>query len=426
MSSVAFEKVVESLDEEITLTVPQTRFFVCDARYVAAVAGFGSGKTQVAVARCLSRKLEYPDINLAYLAPTYSLIRDIFYPYISEALSAIDLPFKINKSENKVHIQGHGDIICRTMDNPDMIVGWEAGDAFLDEFDILKTDKAHQVMRKLSARLRQKFPDGKKNQRYVTTTPEGFKATYELFKKDPLPDSELIQMSTYSNAHNLPDDYIDGLIALYPEQLIKAYLEGEFVNLQAGTVYYSFDRMRHRSTYVAKPREPVHIGMDFNVMDMCASAWIRRDAKLHAVDEFMGLRDTPDMCDAILEAYPEHKITVYPDASGKGTTSKSASVSDIKILKDAGFIVRANNKNPLIKNRVSSVNKRFELDQAFINTDRCPELTLSVEQQAYNPVTGQPEKDGNLDNRNDGMGYLIHYLYPIAHKRVYQKTLGGL
>jgi len=342
-------QVVLEEDPSIVLTKPQTEFFLSEARYVAAVAGFGSGKTQAAVARCLSRKLEYPEVNLAYLAPTYSLIRDIFYPYMSEALAELELDFKINRSDNKVHIQGYGDIICRTMDNPDMIVGWEAGDAFLDEFDILKTDKAHQVMRKLSARLRQKFPDGKKNQRYVTTTPEGFKATYELFKKNPLPDSHLIQMSTYSNAHNLPDDYIDGLMALYPEQLIKAYLNGEFVNLQAGTVYYNFDREKHHTD--AEPNkkyEPMHWGMDFNVMDMCTSGWVKRNGKLKAVHEFMGLRDTPDVIDAIKEEFPKNPHIIYPDASGKGTSSKSASVSDIKLLKDAGFKVKANNKNPLI------------------------------------------------------------------------------
>ena len=144
-----------------------------------------------------------------------------------------------------------------------------------------------------------------------------------------------------------------------------------------------------------------------------------------AIDEWFGLRDTPDMCDTIKEAYPEHKIYIYPDASGKGKTSKSASLSDIKILTDAGFTVKALNANPLIKNRVASVNKQFEKGDYLINTSRCPELTLAFEQQAYDPKTGQPEKDGHLDNRVDGAGYMIHYLFPIVHRSVKEKTLGG-
>ncbi len=425
--SVAATAIQEVLPEgEITLTVPQSEFFSSDARYTAAVAGFGSGKTQVAVTRLMATKLEYPTIDLAYLAPTYSLVRDIFYPYMSELLSYLEIPYLINKSEHNIYLQGYGKVICRTMDNPDMLVGWDAGDAFLDEFDILKTDKAHQVMRKLSARLRQQFPDGKKNQRYVTTTPEGFKATYELFRKNPLPDSSLTQMSTYSNAANLPDDYIQGLIDLYPKQLIEAYLNGEFVNLQAGSVYYSFDRQKMHVDTEPKKFESLLWGMDFNVMDMCASCWVRRGKHLHAVDEFMGLRDTPDMIEAIKEEYPKNPIIVFPDASGSGTSSKSCSISDIKLLRDAGFKVKANNKNPLIKNRVAAVNKLFEDEKGFINTERCPELTMSIEQQAYDKKTGQPEKDGNLDNRNDGAGYLIHYLHPINHKRIFEKTIRGL
>lgn len=413
-------------DKVVDLTIPQSEFFQSDALYTAVVAGFGSGKTQVTVTRLLTSKLQYPEINQAYLAPSYSLIRDIFYPYIGDALAELGIKYVINKQEHNIYLQGYGKIICRTMDNPDMLVGWESGDGFMDEFDILKTDKAHQVMRKLSARLRQKYPDGKKNQRWVSTTPEGFKATYQLFKKDPLPDSKLIQMSTYSNEHNLPDDYIQGLLDLYPDQLIEAYLNGEFVNLQAGSVYYTFDRKKHNTRYTARPREPILIGMDFNVTDMCASAWIRRRANMYAVDEFFGLRDTPDMCDAIKEAYPDNQVTIFPDASGKGTSSKSASLSDIKILKDAGFKVRAQRKNPLIKNRVASVNKRFELERSFVNIDRCPELTLCLEQQAYDPVTGQPEKDGFQDNRVDGVGYLHHYLHPIVHKTIVERKLGGM
>ena len=59
-------------------------------------------------------------------------------------------------------------------------------------------------------------------------------------------------------------------------------------------MYYAFNRDRHDTKYTAKPREPLHVGMDFNVTDMCSSIHIRRDAKLYAVDEFFGLRDTPD------------------------------------------------------------------------------------------------------------------------------------
>lgn len=392
------------------LTVPQSEFYHSTARYTAAVAGFGSGKTQAAVSRLMGTKLKYPSVDLAYLAPSYGLIRDIFYPYIAEVLSSMNLPHNINKGEHNIYIQGHGKIICRTMERPDMLVGWEAGDAFLDEFDILPTQKAETVIRKLSARLRMKFPDGKKNQRFITTTPEGFKATYKLFKKEPIPDSNLIQMSTYSNPH-LPEDYIQGLIDLYPDQLIKAYLNGEFVNLVSGAVYPYFDRATHHTDRTVKKGEPLDIGVDFNVGKMSAVVfaplqYIDSKPRLEIIDELIGYDDTPALIEAIKDNFEGHRITVFPDAAGKNRNTTGATTSDHKLLKLAGFKVNALKANPLVKERIQSVNRLYMNQNLFINTNTCPHTVEATEQQIYNK-NGVPDKSQDLDHPVDAKGYRI-------------------
>ena len=57
----------------------------------------------------------------------------------------------------------------------------------------------------------------------------------------------MIQASTYDNAQNLPADYIQSF-RHHPNRLISAYLNGLFVNLTSGTVYYAYDRktQQHR------------------------------------------------------------------------------------------------------------------------------------------------------------------------------------
>ncbi len=408
---------------EIDLTVPQSEFFKDNAsEYIAAVAGFGSGKTNAAAVKIVARMLEYPGINQAYLAPTYKLIGDIFYPRIGEMLSSCNIPFKIQSQANNVVVPGYGKIYCRTMDKPDTIVGWEVGDIFLDEFDILPKDKAIAVMNKASARARQRYPDGKLNQKHVTTTPEGFKATYQLFKKDPLPNSNLIQMSTYSNQHNLPDGYIEGLRNQYPEQLIEAYIEGRFVNLVSGSVYYAYDREKCNTHVLARPREPLHIGMDFNVYNMAAIVHVKRDGKAYAVDEFIGLRDTPDMIEAIQEKFPEHNITVYPDASGDSKSSTNSSLSDLKLLRDAGFKIKADRKNPYIKNRVQSMNAAFDKGLYFINVDKCPEYAECIEQQIY-MSNGLPDKTNGFDHANDAGGYFVYQVFPINTRQAFTQQI---
>lgn len=408
---------------EFNLTVPQTEFHDSQTKYTAAVAGFGSGKTDGALSKMISNMMEAPasiKLRQGYLAPTYSLIQDIFYPKIEEFLVTMGFipnkDFGINRSKHIIEIRELGTILCRTMDKPENIVGWEVADIFLDEFDLLPTKKALTAFRKASSRMRQKNPV-RRNQLFITTTPEGFKATYELFEKTPVPDSQIIRMSTYSNAHNLPHDYIDSLREQYPPQLIEAYLEGKFVNLVSGSVYPSFDRELNSTHFTARPREPLYIGMDFNVYKMYAGIHIIRDGIPYLVDEFSGVKDTPTMADLINETFEGHTITVYPDATGDNKSSKGASLSDLSILRDAGFNIDAPNKNPLIRNRVNAVNAKFCNTNGersyYVNTERCPVATMAFEQQIYDD-SGMPDKKNDFDHPNDANGYFIHRNWPLT------------
>ena len=413
---------------DLTLTTPQSDFFISQAEHTAAVAGFGSGKTQAALTRLLATKLAYPSVHQAYLAPTYSLIRDIFYPKISEVLGEMGLRFTINRTEHIIYVQGGGQIICKSMKHPDSIVGWESGDVFMDEFDTLSIENAKLVMNKVSARARMVYPDGKINQKWITTTPEGFKATYEYFQKDPLPGSNLIQMSTYSNEVNLPNGYIDNLFRLYPDQLIDAYLLGKFVNLTVGSVYPMFDRQHNNTHYVQSPRETLHIGMDFNVYKMSAIVHVIRNNEPYAVDEIMGARDTPDMIEAIQQRYTDAKnpIIVFPDSTGGSANTTNASTSDIKLLRDAGFRIDAPAANPPIRDRVVSMNGMFhnaKQERRYrVNVEKCPNYTLSLEQQVYDK-TGKPDKAHDQDHPNDAAGYFIHRRFPAQRHTLVQRSL---
>jgi len=316
---------------QIELTGPQSEFFTATEKYVAMVSGFGAGKTNTLVLKMLSDKFAHPEVDLGYFAPTYPLIRDILYPRVAEFLEDMNHPYKINKAENTIYVNGYGRIICRTMDQPERLVGFEIGNAYLDEFDTLKTEAAMAVWHKLMARIRQRFADNSVNRMMIATTPEGFRATYKLFYGNDNPDYRLIQASTYSNPY-LPESYIKSLEETYPPELISAYLNGEFVNLTAGTVYNAYDRYKCRSGERIKEKEQLRIGMDFNVTNMSAVVYVLRGEAWHAVAELSGIYDTPAMIKTIQEKWPEHSIRIYPDASGKSRKTVDASISDISLL----------------------------------------------------------------------------------------------
>ncbi len=406
---------------DFILSAPQSEYWHSNKKFVAYVSGVGGGKTLVACLKLLYTKFAYPNVPLMYGAPDYSLIRDIFYPQMEEILSALPIKYKINVNSNIITFSKFGRILCKTLIDPDKLVGFQVGDAVLDEFDTMATDKATKVWRKMIARIRYKFPDGKTNQLSVTTTPEGFKATYNIFKKNPNKKlHHLIQARTRDNEEHLPEGYIESLENSYPGNILQAYLNGIFVNLTSGSVYYCFDRDLHNSQETVQENDTLHIGCDFNVNKQAAIVFVYRGGIPHAVDEFIDLRDTPDMVEAIKETYPNHKIVMYPDATGKSRNTTTVSETDISILKEAGFKVKVNAGNPLIKDRVNSVNGLLKNSKneirVRVNQDRCPGIVEGLEQQVYDS-NGKPEKENNLEHRNDAFGYFVWANHPIKKRK---------
>jgi hypothetical protein len=410
------------------LTRPQYDFVAAPEQFPAMVAGFGAGKSHAAIWRTLRLKREYPKQSVAYYLPTYDLVSRMALPRFEETLQAIGARFKINKNDSVIEIENCGQIILRTMDNPARIVAYEVADSILDELDTLPTDKAREVWNKAIARNRQKKPDGALNTVGVATTPEGFRFVYERWQKNPGTGYRLIRASTMSNAANLPDGYIDSLRASYPANLLAAYLDGEFVNLTAGSVYPEFDRTLNASAHTIQTSEPLHIGMDFNVGKMSAVVFVLRDGDPHAVDELTGILDTPAMIAAIKSRYEGHAVFVYPDASGNSRKSNNASESDISLLRNARFTVLVAPSNPAVKDRILAMNQMIHSEgtrRLRVNVDRCPAFVEGLEKQAYDK-NGEPDKTSGLDHVNDAGGYMIFYKFPVRGRTMQPMRLGGI
>lgn len=418
-----------------SLNIPQSRFLEMDHKFKAFVAGFGSGKTWVGCSGMAKHFWENPRINAGYFAPTYPQIRDIFYPTMEEVAYDWGLTIDVKEANKEVHFYSgriyRGTTICRSLDKPSSIVGFKIGHGLVDEIDILNQDKATLAWRKIIARMRYK-KDGLRNGIDVTTTPEGFKFVYEQFVKQlrEKPHLEkmygLIQASTYDNAKNLPDDYIESLFETYPKQLISAYLNGQFVNLLSGAVYANFDRKLNHTNEVMEDGEPLHIGMDFNVLKMAAVVYVLRGDKLIAVDELVDVRDTPTMAQMIKERFEGHAIKIYPDASGQNTSSKSASQSDLSILREAGFTLVVDSSNPRVKDRIMAteamlLNGKGER-RLLVNTNRCPKFTEGLEQQVYDR-NGEPDKSSGVDHVNDAGTYPVVKLFPIVRRQAQRVRL---
>ena len=391
-------------------TSPQYQYLTTAAKFPAFVAGFGAGKTEAAVMRSIYGLISNPGTNRGFYEPTYDLIRMIAWPRFEAILTEFGLEYTLHKSPvNMISVRGYGNIYFRSMDNAQRIVGYEHADADIDELDTLKTADAAYAWRQILARNRQ-AKDGL-NTIGVTTTPEGFRFVYEMWRKNPKEGYEIIQAPTRSNPH-LPDGYIESIQDSYPTHLLAAYLNGEFVNLTAGTVYASYNRAKNNSTEEIAEGEDLFIGCDFNVTKQAATVYVKRGEEWHCVSELTDMYDTPDMVRLIKAKWPTSRVFIYPDASGRARKTVDASTSDIALLEQAGFRVRVNTKNPSVKDRILAMNSALDSRRVFINHNACPVVADCLEQQAYK--NGEPDKSSGNDHQNDATTYPIAYEMPIV------------
>ncbi len=420
-----------------TLNVPQARFLSLPHKFRAYVCGFGGGKTWAGCCSLAKHFYEFPRVNVGYFAPTYAQIRDIFYPTIDEALHDWGLQTVARVGNHEVDVfRGRirlGTVKCRSMDDPNSIVGFKIGRALVDEIDTMPRDKAANAWRKILARMRYKV-DGLPNGVDVTTTPEGFRFVHEQFVKQPREHADkarlygLVQASTYDNERNLPDDYIPSLLQSYPANLIAAYIDGQFVNLQTGNVYSAYNRALNNCTDAMQDGETVYVGMDFNVGKMSAVVHVKRDGLPRAVGEIVNAYDTPDMIQRAKERFWGHdgrdwrrtrQVRIYPDASGGSRRSVNASKTDLALLREAGFVVCAPSSNPPVKDRVNAVNSMLHNASGqrryLVNAELCPSYAEALQQQAW-AANGEPDKTSGHDHLCDAGGYFIHHDYPVARR----------
>lgn len=390
----------------------QQQFVNSNLLHSGIVGGYQSGKSLSAAVKVITKLLQDPFVPIAYYLPTYGLIDDMLIPKFTELFDNIGIKFTHNKKDSKI-ITPYGEIWMRSMDTPDRIVSYSVGYSMIDEVDVVHPNKRADAIKRISSR--NSFKKSTYNSIDFVSTPEGYSYMYNFFVKNDNSNKKLFVLNTLENKENLGKGYIEGLRELYDDHQLKAYLAGEFVNLTNANVYYKFDRVLNHSDENYNNRDTLHIGMDFNIGNMSAVVHVIRDNPI-AVDELTKVYDTAQMCNIIKEKYPNNKIIIYPDASGRQRRT-STTTTDIEILKDAGFRVNAKAKNPYVEDRVKNMNRMFcngnNIIGYFVNTKLCQEYTEALERMS-NDKNGVPDKTSGFDHITEAGGYFLSYLYSMS------------
>jgi hypothetical protein len=391
----------------------------------AMVGGYGCGKTWVFIRKCaynLIMKKNADGISNGWVIyPTYDLAEELFVQPMKELLENNGIHYEYNVQKHRFTTV-YGNMKIYQMQKSQNIVGSSLSWIGFDEFDVGSYKQTDLAYKKAIGRMR----GSDDCEIFIVTSPEGFGKTYEVFVNDFNDSKSIVHGKTTDNFH-LPEAYVKLLEDNYDETMLKAYRDGQFVNISALSTYHSFDRSKNVQKCEYDRSQPVRVGLDFNNDPMCAILFnIQPDKpEVRVFDEIslshQGAGDllTSRMAQLIKHKYPNSQYIVYPDASGFQRHT-SAMLSDIDLLRQAGFTIKVRKTNPPVTNRVNSVNKMLEGN--CIIDPSCKMLIQDLEQVTNKQGTREIDKSNKmLTHMSDALGYAIEWEFPII-----KPTLGAI
>lgn len=188
------------MDLRVKPTSFQKKFFLSKARYPAMVCAWATGKTMWGILGGVDLSKEYPDNLGLIVRKNFTDLRDSTIKDFTR-YTGIKVPTK-----KDVVFPNGSQIMFRHMDELSGIIqnvnlGW-----FLieqaEEFD------SEEEFQKLRGRLRR---DGCTHRGMVIANTNGHNWIWRLWKNNPAEEFELIEATTFDNAHNLPEEYIKDL-----------------------------------------------------------------------------------------------------------------------------------------------------------------------------------------------------------------------
>ena len=376
-------------------------------RFRVAICGRRFGKTWLAM-RELAKFARYPGRRCWFIAPTRGQGKGIVWDHLKARLQDLNWISKVNESELTLHLRNGSEIGIRSADAYDRMRGFSVDFAVFDEFADMDPDVWTAVRPTLS---------DKTGHALFIGTPKGTgnwsKDIFDM-SLEHADDWSSYQFTTLDGGR-VTEKEVAAARREMDERTFRQEYQASFETF-SGRIYYAFDRANIVALKVDSP-EIIYIGMDFNIDPMSATIAVRLGDKLHIVDEIrMFSSNTQEMIKEIQTRYPKTKVWVYPDPASRQRKTSAGGATDLSLLQNAGFTVKAPLAHDAVRDGINAVNARLcdaTGARHLLVDPKCKYTIESLERHAYKEGTSVPDKDSGYDHMSDALRYMVSYIWPV-------------
>ena len=390
------------------LSLPQKTIANDTHRFRVVIAGRRFGKTHLSI-RELAKYARMPDKEIWYIAPTYKQAKQIVWRKLKNRLQDLKWVKKTNESELTILLKNNSTISLKGADNFDSLRGVGLDFVVLDEFADIDPEAWFEVLRPTLA--------DKKGSALFIGTPKGTgNWSHDLYNNEEINNDWKSFQYTTIEGGNVTIEEINAARQDLDERTFRQEFMASF-ETYAGRIYYSFDRKTHVIQQDEYDTSTIYTGWDFNIDPMSVVIAVRHNDILTVIDEIrIFSSNTQETIDEIISRYPKSRIWAFPDPACKQRKTSAGSNTDLKILQNAGFVVKVPNSHTPVRDRINSVNSRLKDSNNNIHlyiTNKCKYTIEGLERHTYKEGTQQPDKTSGYDHQMDALGYMIDYLFPI-------------
>jgi hypothetical protein len=406
------------------LTAAQSKIANDRHRFKVVIAGRRFGKTHLAV-RELCYNAKEPNKEVWYVTSSYRAAKMIAWKKLKERLQTLRWIQRVNESELSILLKNGSTISLKGADNADSLRGVGLDFLVIDEVAEVDSESWYEVLRPTLA-------DKQGGAMFIGTPKGATNWAKDLFDMEiEFPEQWKSFSFTTIEGGNVPESEIEAARRDLDERTFRQEFLASFESY-AGRIYYAFDRKENVKQYDSPVPDVLYIGIDFNIDPVSAVVMARHGDTLHIIDEIRIFgSNTQELVDEILTRYPRQKIMAYPDPAGRQRKTSAGGTTDIIILQNAGFVVKAPHAHTPIRDRVNAVNARLcstkSIRNLFIDP-KCKHTLEGLERHSYKEGSSQPDKDSGYDHMMDALGYCVDYLFPVRkdHGHVEQPTRWNL